>query len=100
MVDGPTPGTWEGMAGMAEAMRGFLNAWKGLRSEADEYRELDDERILVLLEFRGRGKASGLDVEQLGTKGAEVFHLRDGKVTRLVLYCDRDRAFSDLGLER
>jgi ketosteroid isomerase-like protein len=99
MTDGPTPGTWEGVAGMAEAMREFLNVWKGLRSEADEYRELDDERILVLLEFRGRGKASGLDIEQLGTKGAEVFHLRDGKVTRLVLYWDRDRALADLGLE-
>ena len=71
----------------------------GFRSQADEYRELDDERVLVLIEFRGRGKASGLDVEQLGTKGADVFHLRDGKVMRLVLYWDRDRAFADLGLE-
>jgi ketosteroid isomerase-like protein len=76
-----------------------LSAWKGLRSEAYEYRELDDERILVLLEYSGRGKASGLDVAQLRTKGAEVFNLRDGKVTRFVLYWDRDRAFADLGLE-
>ena len=99
VTDGPSPGTWKGLPAMAEAMREALSAWKGLRSEADEYRELDDERILVLLGFRGHGKASGLDVEQLGTKGAEVFRLRDGKVTRLVLYWDRDRAFADLGLE-
>ena len=99
VVDGPSPGTWKGLPAMAEAMREALSAWKGLRSEAHEYRELDDERILVLLGFRGHGKASGLDVEQLGTKGAEVFRLRDGKVTRLVLYWDRDRAFADLGLE-
>jgi hypothetical protein len=99
IADGPSPGTWKGLAGMAEAMREGLSAWTGFRSQADEYRELDDERVLVLGHASaGRGKASGLNLEQLRTKGAEVFNLRDGKVTRLVLYSDRDRAFADLGL--
>ena len=63
----------------------------------DDYREVDDERVLALIHFRGRGKTSGLEI---ATKGAALFQLRGGKVTRIVHYWDRDRAFTDLGLER
>ncbi len=35
---------------------------------------------------------------QLGVKGAHLFHLHDGKVTRLVAYGDRERALTELGL--
>jgi ketosteroid isomerase-like protein len=34
----------------------------------------------------------------MGAKGASVYHIRDGKVTRIVIYFDRDRTFADLGL--
>jgi ketosteroid isomerase-like protein len=64
----------------------------------DDYRELDDERILVLFNRTGRGKASGVQLGQVRTKGASLFHVRDGKVTRMVHYWDRDRALADLGL--
>ena len=64
----------------------------------DEYRELDDERVLVLYHFFGRGKASGLELGQVRTQAAHVFHVREGQVIKLVIYLDRDRAFADLGL--
>ena len=99
VADGPSPGTWRGLAAVAEHFRDWLNAWEDLRSEAEEYRELDDERVLVLTRFSGRGKTSGLEVARLGAAGARVFHIRSGKVTRYVCYYDRDRALADLGLE-
>ncbi len=98
VADGPTPGSWTGVAEMAEAWREMLSAFEELRSEADEYRALDEERVLVLMHFRGRGKTSGLEVGDIQMKGANVFHVRGGKVTRLVLYWDRERAFADDGL--
>jgi ketosteroid isomerase-like protein len=99
IADGPTPGSWTGVAEMAEVWREALSAFEELRTEADEYRALDEERVLVLMHFSGRGRTSGMEVGDIQMKGANVFHVRGGKVTRLVLYWDRERAFADVGLE-
>jgi hypothetical protein len=74
------------------------SAWDEFRIEAEDYRELDDERVLVLTRYSGRGKASGLEVGKVWAKGASLFHVRGGKVTRQVFYLDRDLALADLGL--
>ena len=95
IADGPTPGSWSGIAAMAATWSEALSAFEELHCEADEYRALDDERVLVLMHFSGRGKTSGVEVGDIQMKGANVFHVRGGKVTRLVLYWDRERAFAD-----
>jgi ketosteroid isomerase-like protein len=99
IVGGPDPGYWTGIAGMGEGWHGFLNAWEEFRVEADEYRELDTARVLVLIHRGGRGRTSGLGVEQMGSQAADVFHIDEGYVTRLAHYWSRDRAVADLGLE-
>jgi ketosteroid isomerase-like protein len=99
IADGPTRGHWTGHAGLLEGFRHFLSAWEQLKVTATEYRELDDERILVLIRLAGRGKTSGMQLEGVQAKGADVLHVRDGKVVRFTLYFDRDHAFADLGIE-
>ena len=76
IADGPTPGSWTRVAEVAEAWREMLSAFEELRSEADEYRALDEERVLVLMHFSGRGKTSGMEVGDIQMKGANVFHVR------------------------
>jgi ketosteroid isomerase-like protein len=98
LPDGPAPGSWTGMAGMAEGFGDFLSAWEGFRVKAEEYRDLDGERVLVLVQQSGRGKTSGLEIGQMWSKGASLFHVRGGKVTRLVIYLGRQNALADLGL--
>jgi ketosteroid isomerase-like protein len=98
IADGPSPGRWKGLAGLGDAARDQLNAWQGLRFEADEYRELDHERVLVLMHFSARGKMSGLEIGQVVTDGATLFHVLDDKVRRYVFYWQRARALADLGL--
>jgi ketosteroid isomerase-like protein len=97
-ADGPAPGSWKGLAGMAEGTRSWVSAWEKWSIDAEEYSELDDERVLVLTRYRGRGKTSGVDIAQTGAKGAELFHVRGGEVTKLVIYWDCGNALADLGL--
>jgi hypothetical protein len=84
---------------MAKAWREFLSAWEDYSIEAEECRELDDERVLVLDRRSGRGKTSSLEIERVDAGDALVFHIRDGKVIRFVGYFERDRALAHLGLE-
>jgi len=88
-----------GLAGTVEGIREFLSGWEDFRITAEEYRDLDDGLILVLDRRSGRSKTTGLDLATVRTQGARVFQIREGKVTRLVLYLDRERALADLGLQ-
>jgi ketosteroid isomerase-like protein len=100
IADGPTPGHWTGLAGLAEGWRTWLTAWEDYSVEPEEYRELDDERVFVPVRFRGRGRGSGVEVARMGARGANLFHLRDGRVTRLVTFVHLDRALEALGLAK
>jgi ketosteroid isomerase-like protein len=95
---GPLIGSYKGLAAMAEVWRDFLGAWEEYRSEVDEYLDLDDERVLVLLHIIGRGKSSGVQLGEVRTKAANLFHVRSGRVTRLVIWADQDRGLAELGL--
>jgi ketosteroid isomerase-like protein len=83
---------------MSDATRDYFAAWSEWRFEPEACRALDDERVLMLYRFTGRGRSSGLEVGEIAQTAASVFHLRAGKVRRLVAYWDRDRALEDLGL--
>jgi ketosteroid isomerase-like protein len=99
MIGGLDGGTVRGLAGMARTWGRWLSAWDNVHVETEDCREVDAERVLVLFKTIGRGKTSGVELGQTHVKGAVVFHLRHGKVTRLDQYWDRDRALADLGLE-
>jgi hypothetical protein len=75
-VGGPEPGGVKGLGATAGRFREFLSAWEDIRPEVEEYRELDEERVLVLVHRVARGKASGLEVVQ--GSGAELLHIGGG----------------------
>ena len=98
VMDGPNPGALRGVAALGDNWREFQGAWEDYSLKAEDYRQLDDERILVMTRLSGRGKASGLEVTQTGSRAATIFTVRKGQVRKLVVYWDGDRALTDLGL--
>jgi ketosteroid isomerase-like protein len=96
-ADGLEPGEWYGLSEARRAFGNVLSAWQDVHVGADEYRVIDDDTILVTDRFTGRGRTSGLELADR-TQGATLWRVRGGRVTRLVIYRNRDRALADLGL--
>jgi ketosteroid isomerase-like protein len=58
--------------------------WVDFSAHAEEYRDLGDDRVLVLGRFSGRGR-SGVELD---TPAAWICDLRQGKIVRLRFYGD------------
>jgi ketosteroid isomerase-like protein len=97
-ADGPLGGGTGELAVVGQSVREFLAEWEEFRLVADRLQELDPQRVLALDHRSGRSRTSGLDLATMRTDGARLFHIRDGSVTRVVVYFDRGRALSDVGL--
>lgn len=96
-ADGPEPGRWTGLEQMSGRYGEWLKGWKDFCAEPERYFVIDDKRILVFVVNSGRGRTSGLALEQRSV--ANLFEIQAGEVTRLVIYWDRDHALADLGLD-
>ena len=79
IVDGIYGESATGLPERAEGFRGFLSTWDRYSIEADEYCELDSQRVLVLVHDGGRGRASGLDLGSIKGERAMLFHVGHGR---------------------
>ena len=94
-ADQPDGQVYHGIEGVRRALRGFLEAWSNYSCDVEETIEAADERVVVLTHERGRGKTSGVEIDQ---RGAHIWTFRDGKVVEFRAYWDRNRALELAGL--
>jgi ketosteroid isomerase-like protein len=93
-VQVPDGAAWTGRLGLLE----FLDAWReSFASEHIDAEEIVDGggQVLVTVRHSGRGKASGIEVDQ---RYAMVWTLRDGRAVRMEMYLTRDEALDAMGL--
>ena len=100
-IDFSSPGglsdeVFHGLDAMERAWADWLGQFEEFSAEATDYLESGDQ-VVVLNRFGGRGKGSGVPMDE---QGATRFRFRDGKVVELAIYVDPRRALRDAGLER
>jgi ketosteroid isomerase-like protein len=88
------PAVYEGYEGIARWQAEVGEVWESYRSESEEFLDGGDV-VLVFTHEYGRGKGSGVEVEQ---RLALLCQLRGGRVSEIRLYRDRERALNAAGL--
>jgi ketosteroid isomerase-like protein len=91
----PSAGVTRDPVERSSRLREWLSPWEDWRCEAEDYLQHGDY-VVALTRYRGRGKGSGATVD---TRGAHVWKFRDGKVIRLEVFADRERAIESIGVE-
>jgi ketosteroid isomerase-like protein len=89
---GRTGRTYQGKAELRRFWDEWLENWQEYRVDPHEFIEAGDE-ILVRAGQTGRGKLSGIEVDQ---DLFQVFRVRGGKVVEYRLYAERDEALASM----
>jgi ketosteroid isomerase-like protein len=88
------PDSYRGMDGFRRMTDEIAEVWDSWEVEPLQVVERGDV-MYVAHRVRARGKGSGVEVEQMYWS---VWTLRNGKVAKLALFVDRDRALAAAGL--
>jgi len=83
-----------GFDAMRADMERWASAFEQLEVTIEEIIDAGDQ-VVVVAHHRGRGRASGVEVD---TRFYEVYALRDGKVSRVDEYTDRAEALEAAAL--
>jgi uncharacterized protein len=75
----PGRSVYRGHQGVLEFFATFLEVWDEYAAEPTDFIEAGD-RVLVIARQRGRGKGSGLEIEQ---DIFQIWTMRDGKAIRM-----------------
>src|SRR3954452_15707248 len=81
---------YHGPEAFAEYLRRWLDAWETFLVEAEEIEITPaEDRAFVAMRFRGRGKGSGVEIDERAFWAGE---LRGGRLYRISEYTDRKEA--------
>ena len=87
---------YRGHEEVRSVFRHLYEAWADFEVCLEELIDAGDEQVIAVVTGRGRGRASGVEVEQKDQ--GSVWTIRDGKVVRVVWFFTREDALEAVGL--
>ena len=90
----PAPRSARGREEVRQLFGEFDAAWAEHKSEPEEFRALDDERVLVFSVERFKGR----DGMAIDAPGGAIFTVRNGKIVEWQAFWDRQSALEAAGL--
>jgi ketosteroid isomerase-like protein len=94
--EGPDSGVYRGPEEWRKWLTGRSEGLTEAHFDLAEVIDVPADRVVVVAQMRGRGRASGVEVAALG---ASVWTLRSGEVTGMTMYQTRGQALKAVGLE-
>jgi ketosteroid isomerase-like protein len=86
---------YHGIQGLREWAEAVDSTFDRFNNELIDFREVDDERAVVVVRATGQARASGVPVDALLT---QIWTWRDGKMWRNQVFTDQREAFKAAGL--
>ena len=86
---------WRGHDELRSFFRRYYEIWEDFEDDVQELIDAGDQ-VISVVNSRGRGRVSGLNVEWSGNAG--LWTLRGGRVVRVVWFPSRDEALDAAGV--
>jgi ketosteroid isomerase-like protein len=90
----PGGGSFEGVASFRDRILALNDIFDEVRCEPQELIDVG-ERVVVVLRWIARGRASGVDLEE---SLCHVWTIRDGLAVELQVYSEREKALEAVGM--
>jgi ketosteroid isomerase-like protein len=92
---GPFAGMYYGRAAIRNFLADYFATWEYVTMDPEDFIEVGEEHVVVLLRMHMRGKGSGAEVE---AQTNNVWTLRDGKAVRMAVHNNRAEALQAAGV--
>lgn len=89
------PYVYKGHAGLRRLVRDVQEVWEAFSITPERFVDAG-EHVVVIMSRHGRGRESGVDVEQ---RTAGIWTVRDGQVIRMETDMDPQQALEAVGIE-